>query len=181
MLDVSEITSCEHNTTKTRQVLALPGSQARLPCDLGGSFGASSVDAAPSLISWTRGSSAAAATVATEPLYSVVRARGVALVQADHRVAVAWKERLHFSVSRGTLSLAHLSPRDAGVYVCRVRFLHAPERTSHVELVVVESPGTPVLKIDPDTTGDLRLREGRRLRVLCEVSGGEIAARVTVN
>ncbi|KAK8767898.1 hypothetical protein V5799_005321, partial [Amblyomma americanum] len=148
-----------------QQVLALPGSRARLPCDLGGSFGASSVEAAPSLITWTRG------PAATEPLYSVVRSPGVALVQADHRMAPAWKDRLHFSVSRGTLSLADVSPGDAGLYVCRVRFQHAPDRMSRVQLVVVESPGNPVLKFDPEAPRGIRLREGQRLRVLCEVVG----------
>ncbi|XP_075558779.1 hemicentin-1-like [Dermacentor variabilis] len=156
----------EQQPVEVQRVLALPGSQARLPCDLGGSFSASSLE--PSLISWTRGPSATA-----EPLYSVARAEGVALVQADHRVTPAWKERFHFSVSRGTLSLADVSPRDAGLYVCRVRFQHAVERTSRVELVVVEHPGTPVLKFDPDSPGADRLREGQRLRVLCEVVGGK--------
>ncbi|XP_054919621.2 nephrin-like isoform X2 [Dermacentor andersoni] len=151
---------------EVQRVLALPGSQARLPCDLGGSFSGSSLE--PSLISWTRGPSATA-----EPLYSVARAEGVALVQADHRVTPAWKERFHFSVSRGTLSLADVSPRDAGLYVCRVRFQHAVERSSRVELVVVEHPGTPVLKFDPESPGADRLREGQRLRVLCEVVGGK--------
>ncbi|KAH8019400.1 hypothetical protein HPB51_019373 [Rhipicephalus microplus] len=151
---------------QVQQVLALPGSQARLPCDLGGLLSASGLE--PSLISWTHGPSASA-----EPLYSVVRAEGVTLVQADHRVTPAWKERFHFSVSRGTLSLTDVSPRDAGIYVCRVRFQHATERTSRVELIVVERPGIPVLNFDPETPGGDRLREGKRLRVLCEVVGGK--------
>ncbi|XP_075734443.1 nephrin-like isoform X1 [Rhipicephalus microplus] len=151
---------------QVQQVLALPGSQARLPCDLGGLLSASGLE--PSLISWTHVPSASA-----EPLYSVVRAEGVTLVQADHRVTPAWKERFHFSVSRGTLSLTDVSPRDAGIYVCRVRFQHATERTSRVELIVVERPGIPVLNFDPETPGGDRLREGKRLRVLCEVVGGK--------
>lgn len=124
------------------EVMVLAGSQARLACDLGSDAGKApvGVDNEPSLIEWLRAEDKSSApSGGRRALYTVERdfKRGVALVQADHRVAPSWRDRLHFSVSRATLSLAHATLADDGIYVCQVRFPVAPERTSTVRLVVV--------------------------------------------
>ncbi|KAG0415687.1 hypothetical protein HPB47_007145, partial [Ixodes persulcatus] len=88
--------------------------------------------------------------------------RPVAVV-ADHRVAPSWRERLHFSVSRATLSLAAVTSKDDGLYLCQ-----------HAAIIsCAEPPDSPVLKTEPDSGNGTRLREGQRLRVLCQVHGGK--------
>ncbi|XP_064467305.1 synaptogenesis protein syg-2-like [Ornithodoros turicata] len=152
-------------------VEVLSGSQARLPCT-------ALVDGKnPTEIRWWKVDSQRDGR-RQEPLYTVDAGKqGVALVQAEHRILPAWRERLHFSVARAALSLRDAQPEDSGIYQCEVRFVSAKSRSATVRLQTVVPPEPPVLKAEDGalintTNGIGALDEGKPFSIFCEPRGG---------
>ncbi|KAH8023617.1 hypothetical protein HPB51_015113 [Rhipicephalus microplus] len=150
-------------------VTALAGGEALLPCDL------SPDNDSVALVLWYK-------DALPTPVYSVDARRGD-VSQARHS-SIAWGTRAYF-VTQPTpgLRLQDLAVTDSGVYRCRVDFRKDRTRNHETSLLVIEPPGTPVIREAAGDREPLRsligpYNEGDSLGLVCDVEGGEFRVQV---
>ncbi|KAH6930548.1 hypothetical protein HPB50_014675 [Hyalomma asiaticum] len=143
-------------------VTALAGGEALLPCDL------SPDNDSVALVLWYK-------DALPTPVYSVDARRGD-VSQARHS-SIAWGTRAYF-VTQPTpgLRLQDLAVTDSGVYRCRVDFRKDRTRNHETSLLVIEPPGTPVIREAAGDREPLRsligpYNEGDSLALVCDVEG----------
>ncbi|XP_070393322.1 cell surface glycoprotein MUC18-like isoform X2 [Dermacentor albipictus] len=151
-------------------VTALAGGEALLPCDL------SPDNDSVALVLWYK-------DALPTPVYSVDARRGD-VSQARHS-SIAWGTRAYF-VTQPTpgLRLQALAVTDSGVYRCRVDFRKDRTRNHESSLLVIEPPGTPVIREAVGDREPLRsligpYNEGDSLALVCDVEGGVPEPSVT--
>ncbi|KAK8757436.1 hypothetical protein V5799_004932 [Amblyomma americanum] len=144
-------------------VTALAGGEALLPCDL------SPDNDSVALVLWYK-------DALPTPVYSVDARRGD-VSQARHS-SIAWGTRAYFATQPAPgLRLQALSVSDSGVYRCRVDFRKDRTRNHETSLLVIEPPGTPVIREAGGDREPLRsligpYNEGDSLALVCDVEGG---------
>ncbi|CAL4065335.1 unnamed protein product [Meganyctiphanes norvegica] len=151
-----------------RQVEAVSGREAVLPCEVG-NFEASDM---VYVVLWYKNDG-------NEPIYSYDNRPGRLQASEDRHVIKEMDLQGRVSFRPGMVPALHIRPvtiSDQANYTCRVDFRIASSRSTYLRLRVVVPPGPPLLRAGgrPVIDGTLGpLQEGQALQLTCTVAGGD--------